>query len=158
MRLGVGTRQPQKKTRRVVLTRNRGKFLGYVDTADASSAETTAVRAFHLSPLHGRRLLIQERLAPCGGPCVFPPQRGRAFRKKDSQQHCEIAPYPLTGSSASFLLSLSKRAGRPGLMQWLPRALLGNWHSLNRIRAECHRWKKIQASHFHQDRMLHLNT
>ena len=46
----------------MVLIRNRGEFLGYVDAANAASAEVAAVLAFNLSPWHGRRLLIQERL------------------------------------------------------------------------------------------------
>jgi hypothetical protein len=56
------TKAPQTRTWRVVLIRNRGEFLGYVDAANAASAEVAAVLAFNLSPWHGRRLLIQERL------------------------------------------------------------------------------------------------
>jgi len=47
---------------RVVLMRNRGEFLGYVEAANPRSAEAAAVREFKLSPWHSKRLLLQERL------------------------------------------------------------------------------------------------
>ena len=47
---------------RVVLIRNSGQFLGYVDAATLEAAQLFAVKRFGLSDFQGKRLLLQERL------------------------------------------------------------------------------------------------
>ena len=47
---------------RVVLIRNRGQFLGYVEAPSVEAAELAAAKEFNLDPSHRKRLLLQERL------------------------------------------------------------------------------------------------
>jgi hypothetical protein len=56
------TKAPALRSWRVVLLRNRGELLGYVDAVDPVSAEGAAVRAFNLSSWQSRRLLVREHL------------------------------------------------------------------------------------------------
>ena len=47
---------------RVVLIRNRGQFLGYVEAPSVEAAELAPAKKFNLDPSHRKRLLLQERL------------------------------------------------------------------------------------------------
>ena len=47
---------------RVVLIRNRGQFLGYVEAPSVEAAELMATKEFNLNPFHRKRLLLRERL------------------------------------------------------------------------------------------------
>jgi hypothetical protein len=47
---------------RVVLIRNRGQFLGYVEAPSSEAAELAAAKEFNLNPFHRKRLLLQERV------------------------------------------------------------------------------------------------
>jgi len=49
------------KNWRVVMMRNRGQLLGYVEARDLKSAEAAAVKAFYLDSEQRTRLLVQER-------------------------------------------------------------------------------------------------
>jgi hypothetical protein len=46
---------------RVVLMRNRGEFLGYIEASTLELAELDAAKRFGLSEFHRKRLLLQER-------------------------------------------------------------------------------------------------
>ena len=47
---------------RVVLIRNRGQFLGYVEAPSVEAAELLAAKEFNLTPFHRKRLLLRQRL------------------------------------------------------------------------------------------------
>ena len=47
---------------RVVLIRNRGQFLGYVEAPSVEAAELMAAKEFNLNSFHRKRLLLRERL------------------------------------------------------------------------------------------------
>ena len=62
-------RRPSKKSSkvskvrewRVVLIRNRGQLLGWVNAASREAAESEAVKLFSLTEFQRRALLLQER-------------------------------------------------------------------------------------------------
>ena len=46
----------------VILIRNRGQFLGFVEAPDAQTAEAAAVRAFDLDEYQRRRLMVRQHV------------------------------------------------------------------------------------------------
>jgi hypothetical protein len=52
----------QLRSWRVVLIRNRGQLLGWVNAPDPEAAEIEAAKRFELNDWQRKRLLLQERI------------------------------------------------------------------------------------------------
>lgn len=52
----------QLRSWRVVLIRNRGQLLGWVNASDPEAAEIEAAKRFELNNWQRKRLLLQERV------------------------------------------------------------------------------------------------
>ena len=55
------SKAPELRSWDVVLIRNRGQLLGYVEAPDRNAAEAAAVKAFALSDFQRKQLLLRER-------------------------------------------------------------------------------------------------
>jgi hypothetical protein len=55
------SKAPELRSWGVVLIRNRGQLLGYVEAPDLKAAEAAAVKAFALTDFQRERLLLRER-------------------------------------------------------------------------------------------------
>jgi len=61
IRSGNGKAPAAARSWSIILLKNRGQFLGFVDAPDKTAAALVATRSFNLSQHDRRRLLVLER-------------------------------------------------------------------------------------------------